>query len=121
MGSHEEFLELCAAATAGELTADEQARLDAHLAACAECRLARSEYEAARQTAVTALAQDPTLMRGAEDDSWSVEDAEKQFFKRLDREPKQAQSAAPEHDLAKELKQGRRFTYRPTQIHWREV
>ena len=32
MVPHEEFLELCAAATAGELSIDEEARLDAHLA-----------------------------------------------------------------------------------------
>jgi hypothetical protein len=121
MGSHEEFLELCAAATAGELSANEQARLDAHLAACPECRLALNEYEAAKRTAVTALAQDPALMRGAGDDSWSVEDAEKRFFRRLDRERKQVHSAAQEHGHAEELKPGRRFTYRPTQIHWREV
>jgi hypothetical protein len=121
MGSHKEFLELCAAATAAELSADEQARLDAHLAACPECRLARNEYEAARRTAVTALAQDPSLMRGAEDNSWSVEDAEKRLFRRLDREQNQAQSAVLEHGHAEGLKPGRRFTYRPTQIHWREV
>jgi len=36
MTPHEEFLELCAAATAGELNPDEQANLDAHLADCAE-------------------------------------------------------------------------------------
>jgi anti-sigma factor RsiW len=121
MGSHEEFLELCAAATAGELSADEQARLDTHLAACPECRLARSEYEAARRTAVTALAQDPVLMGEAEDDSWSVEDAEKRLFRRLDREQKQVHSAVLEQGHAEKLKPGRRFTYRPTQIHWREV
>ena len=111
MGAHEEFLELCAAATAGELSAEEQAKLDTHLSACPECRRAKSEFEAARRTAVTALAHDPALPRGVEDDSWSVEDAEKRFFRRLDREQKQPQSAAV----------GRRFTYRPTQIHWREV
>ena len=47
MGSHEEFFELCAAATAGELSIGEQARLNAHLALCPECRRAKSEYEAA--------------------------------------------------------------------------
>ncbi len=31
MTPHEEFLELCAAATAGELNPGEQANLDAHL------------------------------------------------------------------------------------------
>jgi anti-sigma factor RsiW len=38
MGPHEEFLELCATATAGELSAAEQAKLNAHLAVCPECR-----------------------------------------------------------------------------------
>ena len=58
MGLHEEFVELCAAATAGELNVEEQARLDAHLATCAECRLAMSEYEATTRATVADLAQE---------------------------------------------------------------
>ena len=112
MGSHEEFLQLCAAATAGELSANEQARLDAHLGACPDCRLAGGEYEAARQTAVAALAEELAPRGATVDDSWSVEAAEKTFFKRLDQEKKKAQSATVS---------GRRFSYRPSQIHWREV
>jgi hypothetical protein len=70
---------------------------------------------------VTALAQDPALMRGAEDESWSVEDAEKTLFRRLDREQKVARTAKLEPVHAEEPKLGRRFTYRPAQIHWREL
>jgi anti-sigma-K factor RskA/putative zinc finger protein len=121
MGSHEEFLELCAAATAGELNADEQARLDAHLAVCPECRQAKSEYELASRTVVAAVAQELEPTGEAAGDSWSVEEAEKTFFKRLDREQKQAQSATSKQNHTERLISGRRFGYRPSQIHWREI
>src|SRR5271163_4836774 len=86
MSSHEEFLELCASATAGELSADEQKRLEAHLTECADCRRAMSEYEAAARTATSALAQEFATKDEAVDGPWSPENAEKTLFERLDKE-----------------------------------
>jgi hypothetical protein len=43
---HEEFLELCAVSTTGELSQDEQKELHEHLAICSECRKALQEFEA---------------------------------------------------------------------------
>jgi len=42
---HEQFLELCAISTTGELTEDERKKLELHLAACSTCRKAKREYE----------------------------------------------------------------------------
>ena len=44
---HEEFLELCAVSTTGELSEGEHAALKQHLAVCAECRQLLREFEAA--------------------------------------------------------------------------
>jgi hypothetical protein len=55
MDPHEEFLELCALSTSGELTADEQATLAEHLKDCAECRKAIQQFEAVVDRAVPAL------------------------------------------------------------------
>ena len=56
MRPHEEFLELCAIATSGDLSADEQQELRAHVATCAECRQALSEFEAVAGVGVPLLA-----------------------------------------------------------------
>jgi hypothetical protein len=120
MSPHEEFLELCAAATAGELTALEQVKLDAHLTACPECRQVMSEYEVASQQGAAALASELAPEEAGLDGSWSVEKAEEAFFRRLDKEQASAHAGRREHlDVA--AKQGQRFAYRPSQIHWREV
>ncbi|MHB8500734.1 MAG: anti-sigma factor [Candidatus Acidiferrales bacterium] len=47
MEPHDRFLELCALSTSDELSEEEQKALHTHLAECAECRQALSEFEAA--------------------------------------------------------------------------
>jgi len=119
MAVHEEFLELCAAATAGELSAAEQTKLDSHLAECAECRRAMREYELAAQHSMAVLASQFAPEDEESDDPWPVGRAEAAFFKRLETQEKHAKKG-PEgrHAVAK---LGRRFTYLPSQIRWREV
>src|ERR1700683_4585115 len=120
MNSHEDFLELCAAAVAGELSVEEQVKLDDHLGICPECRRARSEYEAAAIKGVAALAevQDRDNSQGV-GTSWSGEKAEAAFFRRLEREQEGSESDRIGYDRSEEAKGGKRFTYRPSQIQWR--
>src|SRR5258708_2818681 len=122
MGLHEEFLELCAAATAGELTAAEQARLDAHLAVCPECCCARTDYEAVTVRGLAALAQDHDP-KGQEviGGSWSVENAEEAFFKRLNKEQRDRGFNLVGYNPSDKANTGQRFTYRPSLIRWREI
>lgn len=55
MGPHDEFLELCALSTSGELTDEEQKNLQGHLAECPDCRQALKEFEAAASIGVPLL------------------------------------------------------------------
>ena len=56
MEPHDEFLELCALSTSGELSDEEQRKLDAHLAECVDCRQALHEFEATVDVGVPFLA-----------------------------------------------------------------
>jgi hypothetical protein len=82
MGPHEEFLQLCALSTAGELTAEEQNKLREHLSVCSECREAMKQFETVVDHAVPALAPELAAEPPQEDPSFSQEAAEKSFFQR---------------------------------------
>ena len=79
--SHDEFLELCALSTSGQLTEEEQTRLQAHLAVCPSCREAMEQYDAVVSETIPALAPGPENVES--DPSWSQEQAEAAFFQRL--------------------------------------
>src|SRR5579863_7654040 len=81
---HDEFLELCAASTTGELSDDEQSRLQHHLAVCASCREALRQYESIVSNVIPAIAasEAPGNVPTTTGD-WSQEKAEKALFDRL--------------------------------------
>src|ERR1700722_18362973 len=121
MDSHEKYLELCAASTAGELSGEEARMLEEHLAVCASCRQAKHKFEMTVQRAVPALADDLASHTGASDTSWSVEKAEAAFFKRLkaDENPNPLADNAP--GKLETEPTGRRLAYRTSEIPWPEL
>jgi hypothetical protein len=96
---HEEFQELCALSTTGELTAEEWARLSEHLIGCHDCREAQRQYERVVAAAIPALAAES----GARDDAesapctWSIEEAEDTLMESLRGElaPSRVRSISP--------------------------
>ncbi|MHB8413386.1 MAG: zf-HC2 domain-containing protein [Candidatus Acidiferrales bacterium] len=58
MRPHDEFIELCALSTSGDLSQEEQRRLKEHLAVCPECRQALKEFEAVVDVGVPLLSSE---------------------------------------------------------------
>jgi len=85
---HDEFLELCAVSTSGQLTGEEQKRLQEHLAVCQSCREALQQFEAVVGQAIPAIAANEESESPDPGPSWSQEQAEKAFFQRLAQEEK---------------------------------
>ena len=85
-GPHDEFLELCAASTTGELSDDEQKRLQEHLAVCASCREALRQYKSVVSNVIPAIAASEAPESVPTIGDWSQEKAEKALFDRLAQE-----------------------------------
>jgi len=90
---HQEFRDLCALSTTGELTAEEWYRLTQHLADCADCRKVKAQYERVAEVMIPVLASGvhSGAAEDSEDDlpsgSWSIVDAEARLMKSLENEP----------------------------------
>ena len=83
MTAHKKFVELCALATSGNLSPEEQRTLHDHLVVCAECREAMAQFEAVVDKGIPELASELAIETPAENPFWSVEKGEAAFFKRL--------------------------------------
>jgi len=101
-GPHEEFLELCAVATSGNLSEEEKKKLNEHLATCAECQKAAKEFQDVADKAIPALAEElaPEVNRGdrKEDSSFNQEAAEASFLRRLSEGKKRSRQESGEAD-----------------------
>jgi signal transduction histidine kinase len=84
-GPHDEFLELCAVSTSGQLSEEEQNRLQEHLAVCPACREALHEYESVVNDAIPAIGAEQSN-RIDPGPGFSQSKAEKAFFDRLAKE-----------------------------------
>jgi hypothetical protein len=83
---HDEFMELCAVSTSGQLSEAEHKRLQEHLATCMSCREALKQFEAVVDQAIPAIGANQPSESLKPGPSWSQEQAEKGFFERLARE-----------------------------------
>jgi anti-sigma factor RsiW len=83
---HDEFLELCAASTSGQLTAAERKKLEEHLAICLSCREALKEYQAVIDQIIPALAPEEIPEKIDPGPGWSQDRSEQILFKRIAQE-----------------------------------
>lgn len=84
---HDEFLELCAISTSGQLNEEDQRRLQAHLADCDSCREALQQYEAIIRHAIPAMRAEDTPPESLDPGpGWSETQAKSALFERITRE-----------------------------------
>ena len=83
---HDEFLELCAVSTSGQLSEEDQRRLQEHLVDCASCREALQQYEAIIRHAIPAMGAEEAPDSLEAGPHWSEKQAESALFDRIARE-----------------------------------
>jgi chaperonin cofactor prefoldin len=121
MSPHEEFLELCAASTSGELTEEERHRLDEHLLGCAACREALEQFQETVKTAVPAIAAGLPQDDPQPDKAWSQGKAEAALFERLSKEDSQGGSRQTQKDVIGSSGLSHHGAYFPSRFDWKQM
>ena len=83
---HDEWMELCALATANALTAEERTRLQEHLASCAKCRETYRQYSVLAHEGVPPLAgsYSPKVAASSVDALWDRQAARERLIVKAD-------------------------------------
>lgn len=83
--AHDHYVELCALSTSGTLRDAEWDELKEHLAHCADCRGLLQEYREIARTGMSKLLSKDTFEECPAPESWSIESAKQELFRRLGR------------------------------------
>jgi hypothetical protein len=110
MESHDEFLELCALSTSGDLSREEQNKLLEHLAQCGECRQALKEFEAAVDLGVPLLSSKLAVAPTAESG-----------FDNAAPQPVPSEEKGPGDSGKRVFAFAHRNGHRPTRVNWTYV
>lgn len=93
---HDEFLGLCAVSASGELTAEEQKKLQEHVAVCSSCREVLSQYESIIDQEIPSIAAREFSERVDPGPEWCQKQAEKRFWDHLAREQQEEIDGNPD-------------------------
>lgn len=118
MGPHDEFVELCAVSTSGELTGEERRKLEKHLTSCSSCRALLKQYQSVTKLAIPAIGSELPHEDIQPHFSWSDESAEAALFERIAEDEKHRGPNRPE---ALPHGNGRLRGYVPSSIRWTEL
>lgn len=124
IGPHEEFLELCAVSTSGDLTEEETKKLKAHLSECAECRQALKEFEAAVDIGVPLLASKLSTLSSNNLTQQTMPQKElgkSVFFDSEDSESARPKALTTTNAEKRGFASAGRHRYRPSQVNWTYV
>jgi hypothetical protein len=121
MSPHEEFLELCAASTAGELTKEQSRKLHEHLSGCAGCREVLKQLQETVQTAVPAIAAGLPPNEPELDKYWSQDKAEAALFERLAKEDRKPDLGQIPKDVIDGSGPSRHRGYFPFRFGWGQL
>jgi hypothetical protein len=119
---HDEFVALSALSTSGELTWEEQKRLQEHLAVCRSCGEVMKQFEGVVSKTIPASAPDPENL--GSDPSWSQEQAEAALFQRLTLEEELGEELGTDRrgaDGDSAAKTAGRIPLAASQATWRNV